>query len=97
MEHINLHALGYITVEETAQLLNLKNAGTVRNWRSQGKGPPYVRLHSRLIVYKHDDVLTWMDSHRVVPEAEARPTMIHGSTRANRGNRRKRAATRRAS
>lgn len=87
-----LHSLGFITADETARLLNLKNAGTVRNWRSAGKGPPYVRLNGRLIVYKRDDVLAWLNARRVVPEDEARPTMIHGTTRARHGTRHRRSA-----
>lgn len=36
---------------------------TLANWRSQGKGPPYVKLGGR-VVYALHDVLEWEKSRR---------------------------------
>lgn len=41
---------------------------TLEAWRSQGKGPPYVRLHGR-IVYRLRDLEAWLEA-RVVDPAE---------------------------
>ncbi len=40
------------------------SVGTLRNWRSAGKGIPYLKV-GRSVRYKLDDVLNFMDSHKV--------------------------------
>ena len=43
------------------------SAGTLRNWRCDprgNRGPAYVKLGGR-VVYKLDDLKTWLDSHTV--------------------------------
>jgi len=37
---------------------------TLRNWRSLGLGPPYVRIH-RSIRYPLADLLQFMEDHKV--------------------------------
>jgi hypothetical protein len=34
------------------------SAGTLRNWRSQGRGPPYVKV-GRTVLYPHAALKTW--------------------------------------
>jgi hypothetical protein len=34
--------------------------------RKRGQGPPYVRDSGR-VLYPEDDLLDWLDDHRVVP------------------------------
>ena len=42
--------------------------GTLANWRSQRKGPAYVRLGKR-VAYKGADVLDWIEAQTVRPAA----------------------------
>jgi hypothetical protein len=39
---------------------------TLRNWRVQGKGPPYLKL-GRKVSYPLADLLAWRDAQRVNP------------------------------
>jgi VCBS repeat-containing protein len=39
--------------------------GTLRNWRSQGVGPPYYKLRGS-VVYKADDINTWLDTQKII-------------------------------
>lgn len=58
----DLRALGaaYLTESEVA-LVCRTSAGTVRNWRSQGKGPPATRA-ARKPLYRASDVADWLDA-----------------------------------
>ena len=38
---------------------------TLRNWRFQGKGIPYVKA-GRSVRYKYQDVITYMEEHIVI-------------------------------
>ncbi|WP_025323480.1 helix-turn-helix transcriptional regulator [Deferrisoma camini] len=55
--------------DRAAEILGLKNSGTLANWRSMRKGPRYVRL-GRLVRYRVSDLLAWLDEQTVDP-AEA--------------------------
>lgn len=44
----------YYTQEELAQLWGMSWA-TLRKWRCEGKGPPFVKLGSR-VVYRETDI-----------------------------------------
>jgi hypothetical protein len=43
---------------------------TLRNWRHQKKGPPYLKI-SRSVRYRLDDLENFMDSKRIDPEKAA--------------------------
>lgn len=45
--------------EEAAEFLRLKTADTLRNWRSQGKGPRYVKNGHR-ILYPREELGLWL-------------------------------------
>lgn len=53
--------------EAAAALALGVSRGTLRNWRSQRKGPAYARL-GRSIRYDAADLLAWRLRHRVDPE-----------------------------
>ena len=36
--------------------------GTFRNWRSQGRGPAYVRIGGNKVVYRVADLEAWLDA-----------------------------------
>ena len=42
--------------------------GTLANWRSQGIGPPFVRLTARQILYLRSDLEDFFESRKVIPE-----------------------------
>ena len=41
---------------------------TLARWRSERKGPPYIKSGSR-VLYRGDDVLAWLEARRVEPKA----------------------------
>ncbi len=80
----DLRALGFMLPEELAALVN-KKPRTLANDRAKGRGPAFVRVHGRLVVYPIDAVHKWLRSRAVgtvdQPEPFATP---QGRTRANR-------------
>lgn len=58
--------LGILTTEEVAGSLEVTEH-TLAMWRSEGKGPKFVRL-GRGIFYRRSDVQEWIDAS-VVPLA----------------------------
>lgn len=39
---------------------------TLANWRSQGKGPRYVKAGARRVLYRRADLDKWMDANLVL-------------------------------
>ena len=58
-----------LTTSELAKRLRLKPQ-TVRLWRMRGYGPPYVRVSSRCIIYRAEDVDAWMADRTFMNTAE---------------------------
>jgi hypothetical protein len=46
-----------LTPPEAAAVLGLSPA-TLATWRSQHKGPPYLKINGR-IAYQHDAIVSW--------------------------------------
>jgi len=60
-------SLRYLTEIEAAAILGLKR-GTLSNWRSQRRGPAYVRLGGgRVIRYKLAELEAFAEKYRVDP------------------------------
>lgn len=57
-----------ISEKEVAKWLKLSPI-TLRNWRNQGKGPPYVKM-GRSVRYRVSDIEKFLDEVRIDPEAE---------------------------
>jgi hypothetical protein len=57
----------YVNDVEAAQLLSA-SPQTLRNWRFQGKGPAYSK-RGRMVRYNVADLLDFMNSGRIDPEA----------------------------
>lgn len=59
---MDLRALGaaYLTESEVAVVCRT-SAGTLRNWRSEGKGPPATTA-ARKPLYRACDVADWLDA-----------------------------------
>lgn len=51
--------LGLITEEEVAAVLRLNSVTTLATWRSQGKGPPNVKLGKK-VFYTVRDLGEWI-------------------------------------
>ena len=47
-------------------------AGSWRGWRSQGKGPPFVRLGTRGARYRWSDIKSFLDARVVNANADKR-------------------------
>ena len=58
-----------LTTTEAAAALALAPK-TLRNWRSQGLGPPFIRLGGA-IRYRETDLLAWVDAQAVTVGAGA--------------------------
>lgn len=43
---------------------------TLRRWRGQGRGPVYLKLGSRVVRYRVEDLEAWMKQCRVEPNEE---------------------------
>lgn len=52
-------AIGLLTEEELAKVLLLNSTSTLATWRSQGKGPLYVKLGKK-VFYTVRDLGTWI-------------------------------------
>jgi hypothetical protein len=48
-----------LNANEAGQILKLAPA-TLRNWRVQGRGPPWIRLSRRAIRYRIEDIAFWL-------------------------------------
>jgi hypothetical protein len=57
---------GWWTPQQVAADLGV-TLGTLRNWRSENRGPAYHKLSPKLVRYQKDDVLRWKSRARVVP------------------------------
>ncbi len=52
--------VNYLTTAELSQLLKTP-ASTLRYWRTQGEGPPWLKVGNR-ILYRDVDVHAWAES-----------------------------------
>ena len=41
---------------------------TMRRWRSQGRGPAFIRVSSRMVLYRKSDLESWLRARRVEPQ-----------------------------
>ena len=46
---------------QAGEFLNI-NHGTLMNWRSQGIGPAFIKVGSRMVRYKLSDLMAFRDS-----------------------------------
>jgi hypothetical protein len=57
----------YLTEKEVSDCTHLA-LQTLRNARFNKTGIPYLRVMKRAIRYDYDDVIRWMESHRIETE-----------------------------
>ena len=53
-----------LTPRESAELLGVPE-GTLAQWRSQRRGPPYIKLEGRLVRYRRSDLEEYIASRFV--------------------------------
>lgn len=58
-----------ITACDAAKLLN-RSPITLERWRRLRQGPPFLRVMGR-VLYRADDITSWLDSQRQEPEAQS--------------------------
>lgn len=63
-------AIGLLTEEELAKVLLLNSTSTLATWRSQGKGPLYVKLGKK-VFYTVRDLGTWIQEEGARQNAPA--------------------------
>ncbi len=55
-----------LNTAQAAEMLGVE-AATLRTWKAQRKGPPFVQLSPRCVRYAERDILTYGRERRVVP------------------------------
>lgn len=53
-----------LSPKEAAEFLGLPE-GTLAQWRSQRRGPPYIKLEERLVRYRRSDLEEYLSGHLV--------------------------------
>lgn len=68
-----------LTPSQAAEILGCSEK-TLRNWRWQGYGPPAVYLSRRMVRYRREDVMAFIDErvHRSTTEAQDVWGAAHG-------------------
>ncbi|WP_367132278.1 MULTISPECIES: helix-turn-helix transcriptional regulator [Streptomyces] len=63
---------GWVSTGELARLLKV-DAPTLRRWRTARppKGPAFIRLSPRRVMYSLEDIRQWLAQHRVDPAQAA--------------------------
>lgn len=54
-----------LTPKQAAEYLSMPET-TLAQWRSQRKGPPYVKLEGRLVRYRRSELEEWLARQTVV-------------------------------
>lgn len=55
--------------KQAAELLGLPK-GTLAQWRSQRRGPPYIKLEGRLVRYRRSDLEEWLEHQTIETEVD---------------------------
>jgi len=58
-----------MSTAQAAEFIGGYSDVTMRLWRSQGKGPRYIRLEGR-VVYSVSDLRAWLEARGVDPEQD---------------------------
>jgi excisionase family DNA binding protein len=58
-----------LTPREAAEFLGLPES-TLAQWRSQRRGPPYIKLELRLVRYRRSDLEAYLGQHLVETEVD---------------------------
>jgi predicted DNA-binding transcriptional regulator AlpA len=61
----------HLNTAQAAEWLGLEES-TLRDWRSDRKGPPYIKISARCIRYAMEDLVKWRNDRRHVPSVSVR-------------------------
>jgi excisionase family DNA binding protein len=53
-----------LTVQQVSELTGI-SVETLNQWRSQRKGPPYLKVEGKLVRYRRADLLEYFEACRV--------------------------------
>ena len=56
----------YLTPDDA--LRTIAPASTMAHWRSEHRGPPYIKIGPK-VAYKGSDLIAWLDAQRIEPAA----------------------------
>lgn len=59
-----IHSEVLLTPKQAAEFLGIP-LGTLAHWRSQRRGPPYIKLEDRLVRYRRSDLEKYLAGHLV--------------------------------
>lgn len=65
------HNKPLLTPKEAAEFLGVPE-GTLAQWRSQRRGPPYIKLEMRLVRYRSADLEQWLARQTIKTEVDMR-------------------------
>ena len=71
----------FLDTRQVARWLRYKEE-TLRQWRSNGIGPPYIRVLGKLIRYRASDVERWMVA--VLPRMDEQVQQTNGQKKPGR-------------
>ena len=63
-------AKALLTPKEAAEFLGIPE-GTLAQWRSQRRGPPFIKLELRLVRYRVSELEAWLEGRTVETEGVA--------------------------
>ncbi len=69
-----IEQLGLMSEDETAKFFDV-TVGTLRNWRTQGRGPVYVKAADKAIKYPISGLKDFVKANTVVPTKNKAPTL----------------------
>ncbi len=58
-----------LTPRQAAEYLGMPES-TLAQWRSQRRGPPYIKLELRLVRYRASDLESWLNQRIVETEVD---------------------------
>ena len=67
-----------LTPKQAAEFLGVPK-GTLSQWRSQRRGPPYIKLEGQLVRYRLADLEVYLSGHTVETEVDKLPCVAVGS------------------
>lgn len=69
---MSTHSKLLLTPKEAAEVLGIPS-GTLAQWRSQRRGPIYIKLEERLVRYRQSDLDHYLAGHLVNTHESGQP------------------------
>ena len=75
-----IEQLGLMSEDETAKFFGV-TIGTLRNWRTEGRGPVYVKAADKAIRYPISGLKDFVKANTIDPAANKPPTLSGSRSR----------------